>query len=64
MHGSVDDALRLTWRSDNGEHEGYIPLQWLKQNSYSEATLEEKRKSAKPKVAPKVNHLSIVSSSS
>ena len=67
MYGNVDDTLRLTWRSDNGEHEGYIPLQWLKQNSDSEEALEEKRRGAKPQMAPKVhrfNHTSIVSSSS
>ena len=51
---SIDDVVKLTWLSDNGEHEGFIPLQWLKQNCYSKETLDKKRKGAEPKVAPKV----------
>ena len=50
----TDDNVNFTWVSDNGEHEGFIPLQWLKQNCYSEETLDKKRKAAKPTVASKV----------
>ena len=48
------DNVNFTWVSDNGEHEGLISLQWLKQNCYSEETLDKKRMDAKPTVAPKV----------
>ena len=51
---AIDDVVRLTWLSDNGEHEGFIPLQWLKQNCYSKEALDKKRKGAEPKAAPKV----------
>ena len=51
---SVDDVVRLTWLSDNGKHEGFIPLRWLKQNCYSKEALDKKRKGAEPKAAPKV----------
>ena len=55
MHANnIGDNVKFTWLSDNGEHEGYIPLQWLKQNCYSEEVLEKKRKAAQPTVAPKV----------
>ena len=50
----TDDNVNFTWVSDNSEHEGFIPLQWLKQNCYSEETLNKKREAAKPTVAPKV----------
>lgn len=55
MHATnVGDNVSFTWLSDNGVHEGFIPLQWLKQNCYSEEALDKKKRGAQPTVAPKV----------
>jgi len=55
-HDQLDDNLRLIWKTDDSEHEGFIPLQWLKQNCYSEEELVKKRRGAEPKMAPKVKN--------
>lgn len=50
----IDGNVRLLWQNDDKEHEGFIPVQWLKQNCYSKEELVKKRRGAEPMVAPKV----------
>ena len=48
--------MELTWKADVGEHKGYIPLQFLKENRYSDEILRRDSKQSKPDktVAPKL----------
>ena len=63
----VGDVVKLTWQQQGcggGVHEGYIPLQWLKQHDYSDYQLNKRRKQARPTPAPMVNCSFIAASSS
>ena len=37
--------MELTWRIGVEEHKGYIPLQFLKENHYSDETLTDSKQS-------------------
>ena len=39
--------MELTWHIDVDEHKGYIPLQFLKENHYSDETLMSDNKQSK-----------------
>ena len=56
--------MKLTWQQqvcDDGVHEGYIPLQWLKHHDYSDHQLDKRRKQSQPTSAAMVWHCSILS---
>ena len=40
--------MELVWQADVGEHKGYIPLQFLKENHYSDETIRRDSKNSKP----------------
>lgn len=40
--------MELTWEVDVGEHSGYIPLQFLKENRYSNDILINDSKQSRP----------------
>lgn len=42
------DNVELTWHTSVGEHKGYVPLQFLKENRYSDEILMKKRRQSRP----------------
>ena len=42
------DNMELTWQTSVGEHKGYIPLQFLKENRYSDEIIMTKRRQSRP----------------
>ena len=36
--------MELTWQARVGEHKGFIPLQFLKENCYSDETVKRRNK--------------------
>ena len=35
--------MELTWRTSAGEHKGFVPLQFLKENCYSDEVTKRKK---------------------
>ena len=44
----IGDNVELTWKVDVGEHKGYVPLQFLKENRYSDDILIRESKQSRP----------------
>ena len=44
------DRLNLVWSNPHGDHEGYVDLKWLKENCYSDISLQERRCKSTPLV--------------
>ena len=49
----IDGILRVKWNCANGleEHDGFLPLHYLKKHSYSAVAHQRKHRESKPAVA-------------
>ena len=47
---SAGDRLALVWSNPHEDHKGYVDLEWLKENCYSDTSLQERRQKSTPRV--------------